>query len=57
MRYWAHRTRESLRDAERCAREDNYGLAEDLAVQASGEAGEAGEFAIAMRDLALAQGV
>jgi hypothetical protein len=51
-RYWAKRTRESLRDAEQEIQRGNLAFAEDLAIQASGEAADYAEAVRALADVA-----
>ena len=50
VRYWAKRTRESLRLAEEAMQGGDFDSAEDFATQA---AGEAGEYENAMRNLGM----
>jgi hypothetical protein len=50
VRYWAQRTRESLRDAEAAVKRGDYGYADDVAMQASGEAAEFSEAVRALND-------
>jgi hypothetical protein len=54
-RYWASRTRQSLWDADAAFKRGEYAAAEDIALQASGEAAEYAEAMRALVDNASAQ--